>query len=203
MDHLFNRLDGAYQNRWRAAFSGENAIANWRETWAESFDDERIKPADIATAIKAVTRKYDWPPSLAEFLKLCRPAPEYELLHRDAVKAMRTGEWDSPLLYWATQKTGGFEMRSEPYKRTEKIWKSAIDDLMASGILPDIPPQREPLPAPGQQSISREDAAKRIAELGAVVGITSSKAWAKRIIDNPKNYPAISLEFASEALKSA
>jgi DNA-binding ferritin-like protein (Dps family) len=27
------------------------------------------------------------------------------------------------------------------------------------------------------------------------------KAWAKRIMANPKNYPAISLEFAKEALR--
>lgn len=201
MDHLFNRLDGLYPNRWRAAFSSNQAIANWREAWAESFDEERITPKCVAAGIKACRRQYDWPPSLPEFLKACRPPVDYERLYIGAANAVNDGSWQSKLAYWATQAVGSFEVRNEPFKRMESRWKKAVDELLVDGELPEIPPRMEALPAPGRQSISREEAANRTAELGVKVGKTDPKAWAMKILAAPENYPAISRKFAAEVAR--
>ena len=42
IDHLFNRLDGLYPHRWRSAFASEQAVVNWRETWADGFVEESV-----------------------------------------------------------------------------------------------------------------------------------------------------------------
>ena len=48
IDALFNRFDGMYPNRWRAAFANAQAIANWREAWVGAFVDEALSPDDVA-----------------------------------------------------------------------------------------------------------------------------------------------------------
>lgn len=202
MDHLFNRLDGLYPNRWRASFSNDQAVLNWRESWSEAFDDERITPRDVSAGIKTCRKTYDWPPSLPEFLKACRPPIDYERLYIGASNAVTDGRWQSKLAYWSAQSVGVFEVRNEPYKRMESRWKKAVDELLEDGELPEIPPRREALPAPGRQSISREDASKRAAGLGVSVGSKDPKKWARKIIGHHENYPAISLKYATDALGS-
>lgn len=199
MDHLFNRLDGLYPNRWRAAFANDQTVTNWREAWSEAFDDERITTQDVAAGIKACRKTFDWPPSLPEFLKACRPPLDYERLYIGAANAVNSGQWPSKLAYWATQTVGAFEVREQPYKRMEARWKKAVDEAIAKGgELLDIPPRREALPAPGQQSISREEAAKRADGLGAKIGKADPKAWARKILDSPESYPYISQKMARE-----
>ena len=59
MDHLWNRMDGTYPNRWRAAFANEQAIENWREAWADAFSDERITPDEVRSTIAVCRKTYD------------------------------------------------------------------------------------------------------------------------------------------------
>jgi len=195
IEKLFSRLSAMYGRKFADLWAGCN-LAEVKAVWAEDLagcSGEEIKRG--LDACKTRT----FPPTLPEFLMLCRKTVEYELLFMDAVKAMRTGEWDSKLLYWTTQKAGAFEVRSESYKRMEKVWKSAVDQCSTEN-LPDIPPPREALPAPGQQSVSREEASKRVDELGSVIGRVDHKAWAKRILANPKAFQQISVKFAQEAM---
>jgi hypothetical protein len=76
----------------------------------------------------------------------------------------------------------------------------AIEDLQADGELPEIPPGRDALPAPGKQSISKEEAAMRVKDLGLDQKRKEPKAWARNIIESPSVYPAISIAFAKQAL---
>lgn len=84
MDHLYNRLDGAYLQKWRSNFQNEQAIENWRVSWAEAFEAEGLKPRDIKAGLDACRSKYDWPPSCAEFIKACSPSENHVL---------RNGQW--------------------------------------------------------------------------------------------------------------
>lgn len=96
MDHLYNRLDGAYPHKWRSAFQNQQVIDNWCESWAEAFEEEGITPNDIKAGLKACRNAFDWPPSCAEFIKSCKtiapnaahvfalPAPKSELSREKA-----------------------------------------------------------------------------------------------------------------------
>lgn len=199
VEKLFSRLSAMYGRKFADLWSGCN-LREVKAAWAEDlavFSGEEIKRG--LDACKTRT----FPPTLPEFVQLCRPAVGYESLYTSAALAISSGIWDSKLAYWATQSCGPFEVRNEPYRRMEARWKKAVDELLADGELPEIPPRREALPPPGRTSISKDDAANRVVELGLVVGKSDPRKWAKKIVENPGFYPAISLKFANEALGAA
>lgn len=158
IDQLFNRLDGMYPQRWRSAFADTNAIRNWREAWADALVDERITPQQVADAVRACRRKYDWPPSLTEFLKLCSPPVDHEAAFREAVEQMRMREsgadkWSSPAIYWAAVEFGSWELRQATWALVKNRWSRVLDDKLAEADLPAIPERREALPAPGKTTV--------------------------------------------------
>lgn len=176
MDRLFNRLDGAYPNRWRTAFANQTAIANWREAWAEAFEEEGLTVEEVKRGIVECRRRYDWPPSLPEFLKACRPPVDYESAFHEAVEQLRRREsdsdrWSSPAVYWAAVKIGGYDLQSSRYDQIKGRWKKALDDAaneIRAGVLAnDVPKRLVALPAPGQITLTPEEAAERMAEIMA------------------------------------
>jgi len=209
MDHLFNRLDGAYPHRWRSAFPTDQAIANWRESWAEAFDEEGIKPGDVKAGLRACRKLYDWPPSCAEFIKACRPAIDpvvayYEALAGGQERAKgNMGEWSSPAVFWAYQAIGPFDLNNTPFTQLRPRWERILGEQVAKGEWPEIPEPSLALPAPGRAHTTREEASKRIAELGAIAVVkrpdVGSKAWAHRTLART-DVPAIAHQFAREAL---
>ncbi len=81
MDHLFNKLDSMYPGRWIACFKNETSVQNWRDTWAEAFEDDRLQPHQIKTGIAQCRKLYNWPPSLTEFVNACTIVTP--LMHRN------------------------------------------------------------------------------------------------------------------------
>ena len=176
MDRLFNRMDGTYPNRWRSAFANQSAIANWREAWAEAFDEERITAEEVKRGIVECRRRYDWPPSLAEFLKACRPPIDYEETYHEAVEQMRrresdTDRWSSPAVYWAAVNVGSFDLQSSRYDQIKGRWKRALDEaiseILAGRLANNVPKRFVALPAPGQITLTPEEAGERMAEIMA------------------------------------
>lgn len=174
MDHLYNRLDGIYPNRWRAAFTGENAIANWRSAWAEAFIEEGITPHMIAEGIRSCRRKYDWPPSLTEFLKACKPTIDPESAFMEAVEQMAnrehgTDRWTNPAIYWAAVEFGAFDLRHLSYTQAKARWNRIFNEKLSNSALDEVPPRREALPAPGEATTTSEEARRRLSELKAAL----------------------------------
>ncbi len=178
MDHLWNRLDGAYPNRWRSAFANPQAIQNWREAWAEAFDEEGIRPEEIKAAISKCRRTFDWPPSLAEFLKVCRPPLNYEAAFIEAVEQMRKREhgeaqWSSPAIYWAASRIG-IDLRAQPYSAMKGRWHGELDKAIAeikAGTLPCLVPQKAvALPAPGEVTPQPEKVKEMLKQMRITLG---------------------------------
>jgi len=178
MDRLFNRMDGSYPHKWRSAFANAQAIQNWREAWAEAFDEEVLTLDEIRAGIVTCRKLYDWPPSLPEFLKACRPAIDAERAFIEATEQMRLRDagkdcWSSPVVYWAAVSLGQ-DLRNNHYGAISKRWAAALDwagKRIKSGEFPNqVPPRREALPAPGRQSVDAEQAAANIAKLHEMLG---------------------------------
>lgn len=178
MDRLFNRMDGSYPHKWRSAFANAQAIQNWREAWAEAFDEEGLAPEEVKAGIVTCRKQYDWPPSLPEFLKACRPSVDPERAFHEAVEQMRLRDagkdvWSSPVVYWAACSLG-VDLRNNHYGAISKRWAAALDwagKRIKSGELPnEVPPRLEALPPPGRQSIDPEKAAANIAKLHDIIG---------------------------------
>lgn len=215
MDHLFNRLDGAYPHKWRSAFPNQQAIDNWCASWAEEFEDSGVAPADIKAGLKACRTKYDWPPSCAEFIKACRPSVDFLVAYYEAVAgvaARKNGEmgvWSHPAIYWAAVPLA-FDLGQQTYSQMKTRWEQALGEQMARGEWAAIPAPMLALPEPGKTQLSREDAQKRVGELkaGGVAKSAESKVdhlyWAKKIMARKKRgdktLGLISIKFAEEAL---
>jgi hypothetical protein len=144
MDHLFNRMDGAYPSRWKAQFPSEQAIANWREAWSEAFEEEGVTTQMISDAIRACRKKLDWPPSLAEFLKLCKPPINVDAAVYEAIDQMRArqhgkDEWSDPAIFWAAAKVGVPALAAPgAAESTREYGRQRLDELNASDVIKNI-----------------------------------------------------------------
>lgn len=212
MDHLFNRLDGAYPNRWRAAFANEQAVANWRESWAEAFDEEGLTPQSIAEGLKACRKLYDWPPSITEFLKACKPPINLDAAIYEAVEQMRARQhgkdvWSNPAIYWAAVKVGEYDIISQTFSQLRPRFEAALAKVMV-GDIPAVPPRAPALAAPGKSESTREFGHQRLAEIGALAVMKEPPkgyniGWAQRIVDEEKStgkVPLHKLNIAREAI---
>ena len=214
MDRLFRRLDGAYPNKWRANFPTPDAIDNWRISWAETFEDEKITLEEIAKGLKYCKTKLEWPPSCSEFIKACRPAADSLKAYYEAIAGVqarnsgKAGDWSHPAIYWAAMPLS-YDLGQQTYSQIKARWESAYDLQMERGEWPPIPAPTLALPAPGKSELSREKAKNMLEQLGAS-GIlkTSSEhtLWYRKILqrikDGDKTVTLIQRAFAQDAAKA-
>ena len=170
IDHLFNRLDGLYPHRWRSAFASEQAISNWRETWADGFAEEGVTMAEIKAGMKACRTRFAWPPSFAEFMSACRQPMDFESAFCEAIEQLRRREhgedqWSHPAIYWASVSIGSFDMRNATWGGIKARWTATLQAELEKREWPDVPLPMVSLPAPGNTSVSPEEAKRRIEEM--------------------------------------
>ncbi|MDB5777588.1 MAG: hypothetical protein JWP38_3721 [Herbaspirillum sp.] len=215
MDHLYNRLDGAYPHKWRSNFPNTDAIDNWKVSWAEAFEEEGITPNDIRAGLKACRSKYDWPPSCAEFIKACRPSIDPMVAYYEAVAGCQArskgevGEWSHPAIFWAAR-TLSHDLLSQTYSQVKVRWELSLAEQMEKAEWEEIPKPMKQLAAPGRGDLSREKAAELIREHKAegVIKTETSRVdhlrWAREIMKRhekkDRSVPMVSLKNAREAL---
>lgn len=216
MDHLFNRLDGAYPHKWRSNFPNQQAIDNWCESWAEAFEEEGITPQDVKAGLKTCRSRYDWPPSCAEFIKACKPSIDSVVAYYEAVNGMQArekgemGTWSHPAVFWAAVQISAFDLKNQSYSQLKTRWEAALKEQMAKGAWEAIEAPLLALPAPGKSKMSREHATKLVQELQASEIIKKSddkidhRAWARKILERAKKechgLSSLQIRFAREAL---
>ena len=201
IEKLFSRFSAMYGRKFADLWSDCN-LKEVKALWAEELF--AMGREELAAGVEACKTRI-FPPTLPEFMLLCRPVLDGRAEWAEACEQMRIrlqGEqrdrWSRAEVYWAAVSIGWFDLNAHGWEQIKTRWGNAI----ANAKHDEIPPYRAQLPAPGQQSISREEAEKRVKSLNVTLGEgkTDYKAWAKRIIANPKNYPHKSLELAREAL---
>jgi hypothetical protein len=177
IDHLYNRLDGIYPGKWRQCFASNEAIKNWRETWADAFVEENLTPSEVKNGVHTCAREHDWPPSLAMFIKACNPSIDMQRAFYEACEQMHkrksgSDSWSGPVIYWAAVKLGG-DIFSYPYQAIKSRWNLVFDEAredIKSGKLPnEVPEVKEALPAPGKTTLPPEKAQEIFAQMKAVI----------------------------------
>jgi len=71
-----------YGHKWLSAF-GPKPTDLWRKAL------QSLSPMEIKNGLEAVLEKHEWPPSLVEFLKLCKPDKPLCAAHRPFLKLPR------------------------------------------------------------------------------------------------------------------
>lgn len=144
IDHLFNRLDGAYPFYWRSNFPDAQSVENWKESWVEVFDAEKLSFDEVKFGLKAVRVEYEKPPTLKQFLSACRPAVDPYEAYQAAIAGQiardqgKHGVWPSPAVFWAAMSMWS-ELRSQTYSAIEKRWAATLKAELAKGEWDDIP----------------------------------------------------------------
>lgn len=192
MDHLYNRLDGAYPGRWRKDFPDPQSIENWRESWAEAFEEEGITPEEMMVGLQQARKRYAWPPSVAEFIQAARPPLNVDAAYHEAMaglaerQAGRMGTWSHRAVYWAAQAMVHDLMNLTP-EQVKARWKKLLSEHMARKGLPDVPAPALQLPAPGRSATESAAARRQLAMLqaDAVIkqpGTGKAIGWARAIL---------------------
>lgn len=209
MDHLFNQMNGSYPNKWRSNFRDEQAVQDWRFSWAEAFEDEGLTAKDVALGIKNCRRMFDWPPSLTEFLRAARPYLEPDVAFFEAVRGLqdrsrgKQGDWSHPAIFFAALAVGQYDMRNDSYQQLKGRWTKALADQLSLGSWSDIPPVMEALPAPSRTEEGKAQVRKISTMAGDALANKDSdhKRWINRVLGKPKDFCAYSVTRAEQTLK--
>lgn len=192
-----------FTQQW-AGISPEVLQAEWAEELAG------FTGAELSRGL-AACRERTFPPTLPEFMVLCRPPLDADEAFHEAViglnqrRAGERGDWSHPAIYHAALAVGQFDVLNSTYTSIKGRWGRALSDQMAKGQWEPIPDVAPALPAPVQ--MSKADAQKAMAQLGAGEVVNNfrrdPKAWARRIMENPKGRSVIAVAMAEKALESA
>lgn len=209
--HLFNRLEGAYPGRWKQSFPSEQSVKNWKSTWTEALVEEGITPLEVKIGLANCRRMYDWPPSITEFIKACRPGLDPETAFHEAVQglsARRRGEmgnWSHPAVYHATVDVGQHDILNCSYQVMRGRWERALNAQLSRGEWPPVPSASVALTAPKKTEQTNEQAAQSLEALGATDLVNrprrDHRAWAARILSNAKRRSPGVVAMAQRALQ--
>jgi hypothetical protein len=213
VERLFDRMLLTYGKKFTDQWGGadpDKLIAHWAQELG-GFSNEEIKRGYDHLEAR------DWPPTLPEFKKMCRPPLDATLAYYEAMTGIQArdrgevGVWSHPAVYWAMVKIGAYDMLNFPYSQVRTRWESIFADEMEKGAWADIPKPMLALPAPGTTKTDKEAATKMLQQLGAggvlksPEGKRDHKAWIKRAMERKasgdKTLPDITFKFAKEAMK--
>lgn len=185
IEYIFNWMEKRYLNKWR---DGLGAIPRdeMKDAWAE--DLAGCNRDELRNGLAVCKQKSKiFPPNSLEFLDYCRPQSDTKADWAEAREQMRirlqgrgSDVWSRPQVYWAAAAVGWYDLHLMPWEQIKTRW----DEALTAAKGDEIPEYLAQLPAPGQQSISKEEAAKRVKELDAIVkrDVGEQKQWAVRIM---------------------
>lgn len=210
IERLFERMAGLYGARFADAWRGTDPV-RVKRIWSEELAG--FSGEEIARGVQALKTR-DWPPTLPEFLKLCRQPSDSRADWTEACEQMRVrlegkgaDAWSRPQVYWAAVAIGWYDLNGTAWDQIKTRWEKAL----SSAKVDPIPEYRAALPSPGQQSITREEAASRINEirdrLGSCVPLPGTTPagtkWAYALIEREasgEQLPEISRQSWREVL---
>ena len=163
-----------------AALYGSRFTDMWRHTdvsrvksrWAGALSG--LETREIRAGLRAGWNR-PWPPSLPEFLGLCRPEPDPEkafFLAQEQLSRRPFGEdvWPEKALFWAAVAFGFYDLRSTSWTQARNRWTRLWQEKRAmEKTLPPVPEARPALVEPGKTFTDRTTARRHLAELKQLV----------------------------------
>lgn len=147
---LFAKLSARYGTLFADRYAGvpqDILLAEWGAELA-GFSGE-----DIRRGLDGC-RDLRFPPTLPEFITLCRPPIEPHTAFMEAMRNMhardlgKNPEWSHPAVYWAAVEVTHYDMRQSSYSAIKARWERALADQLRQRDWPAIPRALVALPAP-------------------------------------------------------
>lgn len=211
IDLLYNRLDGKYPGKWRQQFPDAQSIQNWRESWVEAFEEEKLTFDEARAGLSVCRKLYTWPPSDGEFIRACRPGLDPLAAYQEATAGLAArergdmGTWTSLAIYWAAVGMA-YDLKMQTYGQIRDRWQAALAAQMAKG---QWEPIKEPEPQLGYTpSAPSADAADITKQMQAAWKREDAAfdhlRWAKRTFERvqagDKTISLYTIKAAAEAL---
>lgn len=176
--------------------------------WAEKLSG--YTPREFKAGV-ATLDNLEWPPTVNQFKKLCRPDVDLTTAYYEALAGLESrlkgemGVWSHPAVYWAAQ-TLRHDLQMQTYSVMKSRWEAELNKQMAKSEWPEIPPAVKAIVAPGKSELSREKATQMLDQLGAS-GVfkrnASDTQWYKKILSRiqrgDKTVTLIQRQFAEQA----
>jgi len=86
IDQLFARFGAIYSHKWTSTFTSDDMWALAKAEWAEGL--EGFTAEIVLHGVKQAKQKCEWPPSIAEFRRLCLGIPDADTV---AMRVARGG----------------------------------------------------------------------------------------------------------------
>lgn len=125
-----------FVDQW-AAPDTDALIAHWERELGGYTD------AEIRRGVKAMDNR-DWPPTLPEFKRMCRPPIDPLTAYHEALRGLqqrkggKLGEWSHPAIYWAAAAMA-FDLESATWSSIRPRWEVALNHQLGRGEWPAIP----------------------------------------------------------------
>lgn len=172
-----------FTDQWGAADT-DALIAHWSEQLAGYSGNE------LKRGLDALSQR-DWPPTLPEFKRMCRPRVDPLKAYYEAVAGVQArfagehGTWSHPAIYWAAMPMAS-ELQQQSYSQVRSRWEASLEQQLALGHWDEIPRPMLTLTAPGNTVTSTKKARAAIAHAVRCVSHKAPKhdhlGWARRLV---------------------
>lgn len=189
VERIFERLTMRYGAKFADQWRDIDATALW-QAWAE--DLAGYTGPEIGRGMDACKARA-WPPTLPEFMLLCRPLAnaqgEWAEAREQMARRLRgaSGDaWSRPQVYWAAVAVGNYDLQTWGWEQMRPRWENALALAKTDPVPAFVAPDRC-LPAPGAQTVTRDDALRRTGAALARFGATKvlpepGKGWALALL---------------------
>lgn len=201
VESLFSRMQLYYGNRFLDMFCNAN-MDDVKLVWAQQM--ALLTEDELRRGVAALIAR-EWPPSLPEFVKLCKLSVDPEVAYFEAVEqgiAREEGKpnrWSSPAIYWAWRAIGGYEFRTQSYGYLKGRWSKILAAEVAKGEWLPIPDMALQL---GVNMKSTDMSVRGVQELSKSIQqfqcksadtATDHRRWAKEIVRKLKQGEPVAL----------
>ena len=164
---LFAKLSARYGTLFADRYAGvpqDVLLAEWGAELAGFTGDDIRRGLDGCRDLK-------FPPTLPEFMALCRPPIEPHSAYMEAVRNMRerdfgkNPDWSHPAIYWAAVEVTYYDMRQSTYSAIKGRWERALADQLHQRTWAPIPQALPALPPPTKGSGPSPAVRERLAGL--------------------------------------
>lgn len=149
-ERLLDRMAAMYGQKFTDQWRGVDP-AYLKSVWSEELSGYTV---DEIKQGFAACKSRQWPPTLPEFMVLCRPPIDPETAFCEAAReiarrATNQDKWSHPAIYWAAVQMG-VDLTNHPYATIKNRWSRILAAEISKGSWDPIPRRVEALVAPGQ-----------------------------------------------------
>lgn len=207
VSRLLKKMQALYGAKFTQQWEGLDPL-EIQQAWGEELAG--FTGSELSRGLDACKQR-PWPPTLPEFMTLCRPPILPEAAFHEAVRGLTArsrgerGAWSHVAIYHAAVNAGSHDVLSCTYAAIKSRWERALQDQLAKTEWPPVPDAHVALAAPKRTEASEAEAAAAMKSIGAA-GVLDRKSgdmknWARKIIANPKGRPLLVVSMAQQALR--